>query len=127
MRRFDGGAATFGGYFYLHLTLYGQLVMKRQVSTVGYMRSSGAEEISFLITVLLKPWVPSGLLAGLPAALCWMSTLKRMSLGVYYPCVSLAFVGVTLLGAVVFGESLSVPSFVALGLLVASLTCLNLT
>ena len=110
------------GYLYLlgciAFTVYGQIVMKWQVGLVGGMPTSVGEKLVFLLGMFLKPWVLTVFLAAFLASLCWMLTLTRLPLSAAYPCMSLAFVSVICLSAVLFGEPLSVTKVAGMGFLV---------
>jgi multidrug transporter EmrE-like cation transporter len=120
---------SFEGYFFVFLTLaltiFGQLVIKWQVSFVGAAPDSPMEKLAFLFAMFTRPWVMSGLASALLASFCWMLALTRLPLSAAYPWMSLAFVGVILLSAPLFGESLSTAKLVGMGLLVAGITLLS--
>ena len=71
-------------YIYLFLTIvltvYGQLVIKWQVSLSGALPSSGGEKLFFLIRLLFNPWIISGFIAAFLAALSWMAAMTKFDL-----------------------------------------------
>ena len=107
------------GYLYVALTLlltvYGQLVMKWQISKAGPLPTTATAKLLFLLTQFLNPWILSGLVAAFLASMCWMAAMTIFELGQVYPFMSLTFVIVMLLSAVLFGEALSLSK--ALGIL----------
>jgi len=89
------------------LTVYGQLVLKWQMSGVGPLPAGGLDKIGFLLRQLLNPWVFSGYMAALLASLAWMAAMTRFDIGYAYPFMSLAFVIVMGFGALFLNEALS--------------------
>lgn len=117
------------GYLYIAatiaLTVYGQIVIKSQVSKAGAMPFAPVEKVYFLGGLLLNPWVMSGFAAAFLASLFWMAALSRFPLSYAYPFMSLSFVGVLLLSATVFAESITLAKalgmvFLVLGLVTGS-------
>jgi multidrug transporter EmrE-like cation transporter len=110
------------GYVYialmLALTLYGQLVLKWQVSRIGPPAGDGPALLNYLAQLLLSPWVISGLAAAFLASICWMLALTRLELSRAYPFTALGLVLVFAAGTVVFGETLSVGKLAGCALIV---------
>lgn len=88
------------------LTVYGQLVVKWQVANAARL-GEPSERTAFLLSLLANPWVLSALAAAFAAALCWMLAMVKLDLSHAYPFVSLSFVLVLFLSALVFGEPLT--------------------
>jgi len=86
------------------LTVYGQIVIKWQVVAAGAMPEATPDRIWFLAKLMLNPWIISGLLAGLLAAVSWMAAMTKLELSHAYPFMSLAFIGVLVASALVFHE-----------------------
>ena len=117
------------GYLYIAatiaLTVYGQLVLKWQVGKAGAMPVPPLEKVFFLGGLLLNPWVVSGFAAAFLASLFWMAALSKFPLSYAYPFMSLSFVSVLLLSALIFAESITLAkalgmAFLVLGLVVGS-------
>jgi multidrug transporter EmrE-like cation transporter len=107
------------------LTVYGQLIVKWQVNNAGDFPSSAGAQISFLLRLLLNPWIMSALAAAALAAISWMAAMTKLELSKAYPFVGASFVLVVILSAVFFAERLNGPKvigvcLVALGIIVAS-------
>ncbi len=117
------------GYLYVALTLvltvYGQLVMKWQISKVGPMPVPTTAKLLFLLSQFLNPWILSGLFAAFLASMCWMAAMTMFELGQVYPFMSLTFVIVMLLSAVLFGESLSLGKIFGILLVCSGLVVLT--
>jgi drug/metabolite transporter (DMT)-like permease len=98
------------GYGYVVLTLaftvYGQLVLKWQLSGVA-LPNGAAEKGWFLLHLLFRPWIFSGFVSAFAASLCWMAAMTKLRLSDAYPFMSLAFVIVMFLSKPLFGEVLS--------------------
>ena len=98
-------------YFYvactIALTVYGQIVIKWQVLDAGAFPEATGDKVWFLLRLLVNPWVVSALAAALGAAMTWMAAMTRLDLSHAYPFMSLAFILVVLLSALVFHEPLS--------------------
>lgn len=113
------------GYLYIALTIlftvYGQIILKWQVSQAGILPGPIGEKIGFLFGLLLNPWIISGFLAAFLASLCWMASMTKFPLSYAYPFMSLAFVLVLLLSAFFFQEPLSWQKVVGMICIVAGI------
>ena len=113
------------GFVYILLTIaftvYGQLVIKWQVSQAGAMPVDPSGKIWFLAGLLLNPWVVSGFAAAFLASVAWMAALSKYPLSFAYPFMSLSFVGVMLLSSVIFMEKVSTAQWLGMGLLMLGL------
>ena len=86
------------------LTVYGQLIIKWQVSGAGAFPDAAADKIWFLLRLVVNPWIISALTAALLAMLSWMAAMTKLDLSHAYPFTSLAFVLVTLASGYFFHE-----------------------
>ena len=102
-------------------TVYGQLVVKWQVGKAGALPGSWSEKISFLLHLVLNPWIMSAMLAGFGALLCWLAAMTKFELSYAYPFMSLAFVFVLGLSVVLFHEALTLPKVVGVVLVIVGL------
>lgn len=103
------------------LTVYGQLVLKWQTSLVPPSPAGGWELLLYVLQMLLRPWVLSGLIAAFLASACWIVAVSRFPLSKIYPFMALNFVLVGLLAVPFFDESLTTSKIVGLVLVVAGL------
>lgn len=105
-------------------TVYGQLVLKWQISSIsGTIPSAVTAKAWFLIKLMLtNPWVFSAFAAAGIAAISWMAALAIYDLSDAYPFMSLSFVLVAFGSALWLGESLTIGSIVALVFIMAGLT-----
>lgn len=99
------------GYPYIFLTVlftvYGQLVIKWQVGQAGVLPPNVGDKVAFLLRLLLNPWIVSGFISAFIASLTWMAAMTRFPLSHAYPFMSLSFVLVMFLSALVFHEPLT--------------------
>ena len=102
-------------------TVYGQLIVKWQVAKAGVLPLQIKGRIFFLLGLLLNPWIISGLCAGFLAMLCWLAAMTKFELSYAYPFMSLAFVLVLILSALLFHESVTIPKVLGLMLVVAGI------
>jgi multidrug transporter EmrE-like cation transporter len=109
------------GYVYIAmtilLTVYGQVVLKWQVTLSGSMPSDGGAKAAFLFSLLLRPWVLSGFAAAFLASIAWMAAMTKFDLSYAYPFMSLNFVLVLLLSGFLFHEPFSTPKVIGLALI----------
>jgi multidrug transporter EmrE-like cation transporter len=112
-------------YFYvlctILLTVYGQLAIKVQVLKAGALPADGVEKITFLLRLLLNPWVISAFLAALFASIAWMAAMTRLPLSLAYPFMSLAFVLVMLFSSFLFNEPITSAKLIGVLLVLAGL------
>ena len=103
------------------LTVYGQLIIKWQVSQAGGLPISTTDKLRFILHLLLNPWVISALSAAFLASVSWMAAMTKLQLSFAYPFMSLAFVLVMLASGLFFQETITVPKVVGMGLVVLGL------
>lgn len=117
------------GYLYIALTIlftvYGQLVIKWQVSQAGVLPDNIGAKIGFLLGLFLNPWIVSGFIAAFFAALCWMAAMTKFNLSHAYPFMGLSFVLVLFASGFFFGEAVTLlkvtgTALIVLGIIVAS-------
>jgi multidrug transporter EmrE-like cation transporter len=109
-------------YFYILLTIiftvYGQIVLKWQVTGAGDFPEDSSDKFLFLMRLVLNPWVMSGFLAAFFASLTWMAAMTKLELSHAYPFMSLNFVFVIILSSLLFQETITPPKIVGLGLII---------
>jgi multidrug transporter EmrE-like cation transporter len=103
------------------LTVYGQIVVKWQVSQRGHLPPDLHGKLSFFAGLIRDPWVVTALLAAFVAALCWMAAMSQLELSRAYPFVGLSFVMVLLLSAVFFGEAVTPTKIVGVVFVIAGI------
>ena len=98
-------------YFYILgvilFTVYGQIIIKWQVSNAGVFPVDAAEKMWFLLRLIINPWVISSLVSAFLALLCWMVAMTKFDLSYAYPFISLSFVFVLILSGFFFHEAIT--------------------
>ena len=107
------------------LTVYGQLVFKWQIAKAGALPITTPDRVFFLLRLVINPWIMSGIAGGIFAMLCWMAAMTKFELSYAYPFMSLAFVLVLLLSALLFHETVTVTKvvgvlFIVMGIVIVS-------
>jgi multidrug transporter EmrE-like cation transporter len=113
-----GFAYVLGSVFF---TVYGQIIVKWQVAKAGALPAALSERIPFLLGLIFNPWILSGILAGFFALVCWLAAMTKFELSYAYPFMSLAFVFVLILSALLFHEPLSVAKVLGVLLIIAGI------
>ena len=113
------------GYFYIFATIfftvYGQIVLKWRINTVGTLPEGLTDKIIFLFKLLFDPWIFSGFLAAFIASFFWMATMTKFDISYAYPFMSGAFVLVFLLSVFLFQEPISWQKVVGLILIISGI------
>lgn len=107
--------------FTIAFTVYGQLVIKWQVSLAGPMPSIIVEKVAFLLRLLVNPWILSALFAAFLGALTWMGAVTKLDLNTAYPFMALNFILVAIFASIFFGEVMTWQKAVSLLLIVGGL------
>ena len=98
-------------YFFVFLTIfftvYGQVVIKWQISSSGALPDLYMDKLLFLLKLLLNPWMVSAFAAAFVAAICWMAAMTKLHLSYAYPFMGLTFVLVLVLSGVFFDEPMN--------------------
>lgn len=100
----------------LFLTAFGQLLLRARALAVAHTVSSRS---AYIAAMFLDIWVWLGLGGAVLAAVCWMLTLRQLTVSAAYPFMALSFVIVPA-GALVFlGERITVLQLLGCSLIVA--------
>ncbi|HEU4511192.1 MAG TPA: EamA family transporter [Pyrinomonadaceae bacterium] len=102
-------------------TVYGQIIVKWQVAKAGALPINFSERIPFFLRLIFNPWIMSGILAGFFALVCWLAAMTKFELSYAYPFMSLAFVLVLILSAVLFHEPLTAAKILGVILIIAGI------
>lgn len=113
------------GYFFIAmtvvLTVYGQLVLKWQVSLGGALPDSFSGKLLFLGHSLLNPWILSGLGAAFAASLFWMLALKKLPLSTAYPFTATSFLLILMFASLFLGEVITLGKVIGTLLIVSGI------
>lgn len=96
-------------------------MLKMRVLAAGQMGEGVAGRASFLLRLLLNPWVWTCLAAGFSGGLCWMAALSWLSSSIAYPFAAVMIAGVLVVNAAVLGEPLRLLHFAGIGLIALGL------
>ena len=104
-------------------TVYSQMIMRWQVSSAGPLPNGIFEKVTYVWSLLINPWVFTGIMATFFAGVSWMLTMTRFEISYAFPFVSLNYIIILMAGFLLFNESLSFEKvlgcfFVILGILV---------
>jgi len=102
-------------------TVYSQLALRWQVGIAGEVPADAIGKARFIATLLVNPWVLSGIVATFLAGVSWMLTMTRFEIGYAYPFVSLNYVLVLAASVLLFHEPLSVPKILGTVLVIAGI------
>lgn len=103
------------------LTVYGQIIFKWRMQSVGELPAGFAAKAKALLPLLVDPAIVSGFVAAFLASVSWMVVLTRMPLSEAYPFTALTFVFVVLAGMLIFHEHVGAMQVLGLCLIVAGL------
>ena len=106
----------------LTLTVYGQMIVKWRVLKAGPLPADLTRKLVFLAGLLFDPWVMSSMCAAVVAALSWMAAMTKLELSYAYPFMSLAFVLVLILSAVIFHEAVTMPKVLGMVLVIVGIS-----
>lgn len=107
--------------FTLAATVAGQVVLKLALQRQGSAPGDSGSGLVYVRRALLDPWVLLSLGLAILAALSWIAALGRLSLGAAYPFMSLSFVLVAFLSALLLGEPISATRWAGIAVVVAGL------
>jgi multidrug transporter EmrE-like cation transporter len=99
-------------------TVYGQLVIKWQVSLAGELPTDGVAKLYFLSKLLLNPWIFSGFISAFLAALSWMAAMTKFQLSYAYPYMGIVFAFMLLFSSILFHEDITWTKIVGTTLVV---------
>ncbi len=105
----------------IFLGLYGQLVLKWQISLAPPPPADWPGQAAYVARMLLNPWVLSSLAAAFLGMLSWMLALTKAQLSYAYPFTSLSFVLILLATAVLFQEPVTSRKLAGMALIVAGI------
>jgi drug/metabolite transporter (DMT)-like permease len=104
-------------------TVYSQLIMRWQVSLAGKLPQDFSGKVQFIGSLLLNPWVLSGVVATFLAGVSWMLAMSKFEVSYVFPYISLNYVLILFASFFIFNESLTIAKLigtlvVVLGLIV---------
>jgi multidrug transporter EmrE-like cation transporter len=99
-------------------TVYGQLVIKWRVSLFGDLPKNLLAIITFLLKVMLDPFVISGFCSAFVASFFWLAAMTKFEISFAYPFMSLSFILVLVLSGVFLDESVTIQKCLGLVIII---------
>ena len=109
----------------ISLSALAQLLMK--IGMTAVRANAGTDGGGLLLAALPNPYVIGGLGAYGFSAILWLIVLSRLPLSLAYPLVSLGFIAVVALSALVLHEPVSAARMLAVGLIICGVVVLGLS
>ena len=113
------------GYLYIFgtifFTVYGQLILKWRIQNTNQLPERLMELFFFLIKLVLDPYIISGFVSAFIASLCWMAAMTKFEISFAYPFMSLSFVMVLFLSALLLGETITIGKVLGLVVIIFGL------
>jgi len=103
------------------LTVYGQLVIKWRLAKAGPLPAEFSHKLLFLGKAFTDFFLLTGFAAAFIASLFWMAAMTKFEISFAYPFMSLAFIFVLLLSAVLFHEPITIGKVLGLMLICAGI------
>jgi drug/metabolite transporter (DMT)-like permease len=103
----------------------GQLLLKLAARTAGALRLGGPGFLHSLERLIVNPYLILGVLCFVSSMILWVKVLTVAELSTSYPMVSLGYVIVAVLSAVVLREHLGVRQIVAIAVIIAGVILLG--
>jgi EamA-like transporter family. len=86
------------------LMTYANVVLKVRITALG--GGSSASWLSYILSMMLDPWIWSAVIAAIVTGLLYVITLRQLELSVVEPLFALVFVLVPLAAVLILGEHL---------------------
>lgn len=88
-------------------TTYSQLVIRWKVGAAGALPDEAWGKLTFILHLLLNPWVLSAIAATFVAGVAWMLALSKFDLSYAYPYTGLIYILVMGAAALLFGDAIT--------------------
>jgi multidrug transporter EmrE-like cation transporter len=107
-------------------TVMGQLLIKWQAMQAGNLPASWGARASFMMHLLLNPWIILGLVSAVIAACAWMLAMTRLPISIAYPMMSLTYPLVIAASWLMLGETLSLWRVLGVAFILAGIALLGI-
>lgn len=97
-------------------TVYGQLILKWRITEYGVLPEGFGNKVTFLLKLMLDPYILSGFVAAFLASFFWMAAMTKFDVSYAYPIIVGGLVILTSVFAMFFLKE-SVSAFKVAGLL----------
>lgn len=105
-------------------TVYSQLIMRWQVELAGPLPASTAGKFGYVISLLMNPWVITGIAATFLAGISWMLAMTKFEISYAYPFISLNYVVIFFASFLIFNESFNMYKLMGTALIIAGVAVL---
>lgn len=111
--------AVLSDYSYVFMTIVlsttSQIILKWQIKKIAAFPSSFSEKILYMIRMIITNYfVLFAYFICFIASICWLLALKKLSLNVAFPLLSLSFVTVCTASSIVFREPLKISQILGI-------------
>tara|TARA_R100000935_G_C2840897_1_gene170918 strand:+ start:5733 stop:6098 length:366 start_codon:yes stop_codon:yes gene_type:complete len=110
------------GYLYIFgtilFTIYGQIILKWRLNTLGSLPEGSFDKIKFLFGALFDIYILSGFISAFVASLFWMAAMTKFEITVAYPFMSLSPALVFLIGIFLLEETFTWGKVIGLILII---------
>jgi len=107
------------------LTVYSQIVMRWQVVLAGQLPADLNGKILFILRLLINPWVVTGIVATFFSGIAWMLAMTKFEISYAFPFVSLNFVLVLGISALMLNEPFTLAKALGTTLVVLGIVVLS--
>ena len=105
----------------ISFTVASQLLMRWRVGAAGALPASMADRASFVLGLLLTPWIWLAIACTFLAGVSWMLALTRFDLSYAFPFTGISFLVILLAGAFMFNEHVNTARAIGTFLVMAGL------
>lgn len=109
----------------IFFTVYSQLIMRWQVSNAGPLPSDFSDKLKFIFSLLLNPWVISGIVSTFLAGVSWMLAMTKFDISYAFPFVSLNYIIILFAGIVIYHEPINLMKVVGSLIVVVGIVVLS--
>lgn len=96
----------------IFFTVYSQLIMRWQVSNAGSLPSDHSDKLKFIFSLLVNPWVISGIFSTFLAGVSWMLAMTKFDISYAFPFVSLNYIIILFAGVVIYHEPINLMKII---------------
>lgn len=109
----------------IFFTVYSQLIMRWQVSSAGSLPSDYSDKFKFIFSLLINPWVISGIFSTFLAGVSWMLAMTKFDISYAFPFVSLNYVIILFAGVVIYHEPINLMKIIGSLIVVIGIVVLS--
>ncbi|NWF93246.1 MAG: EamA family transporter [Syntrophaceae bacterium] len=107
------------------LNAFAQVLLKKGMLSIGYFEFQFQNFFPIVKKVAINLYVLSGLASYVVSVMIWLLVLARVEVSYAYPFLSVGYVVVTLMGYLIFQESLSWMRVIGIAVIIAGVFLLS--